>query len=128
LENRNAQHHKDRQVEAIKEELVTILAGELTDPRIGLVTLNELVMSPSRKAMRAYVAVEGDEAEQKKCVTALNEAVGYIRHSLAASLGLRVCPDIHFVLDHQVRESARIEELLHRIEKRDQKRGRKLKS
>jgi len=123
LENRSAQHHKDRLVEAIKEELVTIVAGELSDPRIGLVTVNEVVMAPTGKAMRVYVAVEGSEDEQKQCVAALNDAVGFIRHQLAEGLGLRVAPDIHFVLDLSERDGARIDELLHRIERRSRKKG-----
>ena len=121
LENRSAQHHKDRLVEAIKEELVTLVTGELSDPRIGLVTVNEVVMAPTGKAVRVYVAVEGGEGEQKTSVIALNDAVGFIRHQLAESLSLRVAPDIHFVLDRSEREGARIDELLHRIEKRSRK-------
>ena len=121
MENRSAQHHKDRLMEAIKEELVILVTGELSDPRIGLVTVNEIVMHPGGKAARIYVAVEGDEREQKESVTALNDAVGFIRHQLAASLRLRVAPDLHFVLDSSTRYGARIDELLHRVEKRGKK-------
>jgi ribosome-binding factor A len=121
LENRSAQHHKDRLVEAIKEELVIIVTGELSDPRIGLVNVNEVHMAPGGKAMRIYVAVDGDDSEQKACVTALNEAVGFIRHQLADSLSLRVAPDLHFVLDNSNKYGARIDELLHRIDKRKKK-------
>ncbi len=121
MENRSAQHHKDRLVEAIKEELVIIVTGELSDPRIGLVTINETIMAPGGKAMRVYVAVEGAEREQKECVTALNDAVGFIRHQLAEALGLRVAPDLHFVLDNSNKYGSRIDELLHRIGKRSKK-------
>lgn len=121
MENRSAQHHKDRLIEAIKEELVIIVTGELSDPRIGLVTVNEIIMAPGGKAVRVYVAVEGDEREQKECVTALNDAIGFIRHQLADSLSLRVAPDLHFVLDSSNKYGARIDELLHRIDKRAKK-------
>jgi ribosome-binding factor A len=121
LENRSAQHHKDRLIEAIKEELVIIVTGELSDPRIGLVTVNEVIMASGGKAARIYVAVEGDEREQNECVTALNDAIGFIRHQLADALSLRVAPDLHFVLDSSTRYGARIDELLHRIDKRGKK-------
>ena len=121
MENRSAQHHKDRLVEAIKEELVIIVTGELSDPRIGLVSVNEVIMAPGGKAMRIYVAVEGDDREQKECITALNDAVGFIRHQLAESLGLRLAPDLHFVLDNSNKYGSRIDELLHRIDKRSKK-------
>jgi ribosome-binding factor A len=121
LENRSAQHHKDRLIEAIKEELVIIVTGELSDPRVGLVTVNEVLMAPGGKAARIYVGVQGDENEQKACVAALNEAVGFIRHQLADALSLRVAPDLHFVLDNSGRYGARIDQLLHRITKRSSK-------
>jgi len=121
LENRSAQHHKDRLVEAIKEELVIIVTGELSDPRIGLVSVNEVIMAPGGKAMRIYVAVEGDDREQNECVTALNDAVGFIRHQLAETLSLRLAPDLHFVLDNSNKYGSRIDELLHRIDKRSKK-------
>jgi len=122
LENRSAQHHKDRQTEAIKEEIIIIVTGELSDPRIGLVTVHEVVMAPGGKSARVYVAVSGDENEQKQCVAALNDAVGYIRHELADALSLRVAPELHFVLDHSNDRGARTDELLQRVEKRSQKR------
>ena len=121
MENRSAQHHKDRLIEAIKEELVIIVTGELSDPRIGLVTVNEVVMAPGGKAARIYVSVAGEEREQKQSVAALNDAVGFIRHELAEALGLRVAPDLHFVLDSSLKYGQRIDELLHRIDKRGKK-------
>lgn len=124
MENRSAQHHKDRLIEAIKEELVIIVTGELSDPRIGLVTVNEVMMAPGGKSARVYVSVEGNDREQKDCVTALNEAVGFIRHELADALSLRVAPDIHFVLDNSGEYGSRIDELLHRIDKRGNKRSK----
>ena len=122
MENRSAQHHKDRQVEAIKEELTLIVTGELNDPRIGLVTVNEVVMAPGGKSARIYETLEGDEKEQKQSLSALTEAVGYIRHQLADALSLRVAPDVHFVADTSVLHGARVEQLLTRIEKRERKR------
>lgn len=128
MENRSAQHHKDRLIEAIKEELVIIVTGELSDPRIGLVTVNEVIPAAGGKSIRVYVAVEGDEREQKECVAALNDAVGFIRHELAETLSLRVPPDLVFVLDSSVTYGARIDELLERIDKRGSKKGRNKKT
>ena len=121
MENRSAQHHKDRLFEAIKEELVSIVTGELSDPRIGLLSVNEVAIAPGGKSARVYVAVEGAEREQKACIAALNDAVGFIRHRLAEAVGLRVAPDLHFVLDTSGQYGSRIDALLQRIEKRGAK-------
>jgi ribosome-binding factor A len=124
LENRSAQHHKDRLLEAIKEELVSIVTGELNDPRIGLVTVNEVVMAPGGKSARIFVAATGNEREQSKSVAALNDAVGFIRHQLAEALSLRVAPDLHFVLDTSGKYASRIDELLDRLGKQGRKKSR----
>ena len=118
MENRSAQHHKDRLYEAIKEELVSIVTGELSDPRIGLLSVTEVTIAPGGKSARIYVAVEGGEREQKACIAALSDAVGFIRHRLADGVGLRVAPDLHFLLDTSGQYGSRIDELLERIEKR----------
>ena len=121
MENRSAQHHKDRLFEAIKEELVSIVTGELSDPRIGLLSVTEVAIAPGGKSARIFVAAEGAEREQKASIAALNDAVGFIRHRLAEAVGLRVAPDLHFVLDTSGQYGSRIDKLLERIEKRGKK-------
>lgn len=119
MENRGHQHHRERLVEAIKEELVSILAGELRDPRVGLVTVTEVVMQPGAKAIRVYVSVEGTDEEAKQCIEGLRGAVGYVRHQLAEGLDLRKAPDISFHLDRSEQYTARVDELLSRVKKRN---------
>jgi ribosome-binding factor A len=118
VENRSVQHHKDRLYEAIKEELVSIVTGELSDPRVGLLSVTEVAIAPGGKSARVYIAADGGEREQKASVAALNDAVGFIRHRLAEAVGLRVAPDLHFVLDTSGQYGSRIDQLLERIEKR----------
>jgi ribosome-binding factor A len=125
LENRASQHHRERLVEAIKDEITTILTGELADPRIGLVTVSQIVMAPAGKAARVYITVQGTEEEAKQSIEGLRDAVGYIRHKLAEALKLRRAPEITFHLDNSDQYSSRIDELLHRVDKQERKNKRK---
>lgn len=118
MENRSQQHHRERLTEAIKEELISILAGELRDPRIGLATVTEVVMQPGVKAIKVFVGVEGTEQEAADTLDGLRGAVGYIRHQLAEALDLRKAPDISFQLDRSEEYNARVDELLARMKKR----------
>jgi ribosome-binding factor A len=108
-------------VEALREELGTILAGELADPRIGLVTITDLVFNPGGKSARVFVAVSGDEKESKATIDGLRDATGFIKHQLAENLGLRHPPDLQWTLDRSEQVTGRIDELLQRIEKRAKK-------
>ena len=118
MENRGQKHHKERLVEAFKEELITILNGELGDPRIGLLTVTEVVMNEGGKSLRVYISVAGTEDEAQQTLKGLVSATGYIRHELAENLSLRQAPELSFHIDRSEQYGARIEELLDRIEKR----------
>ncbi len=124
MEPRGQRHHRERLVEAIREELSTILAGELADPRVGLATITDLVVNEGGKSIRVFVAVSGDEEEGKQTIEGLRAASGYIKHQLAENLGLRHVPDILWTLDRSEQVTGRISQLLERIEKR-QKKGHK---
>ena len=104
--------------EEIKHELGIMVAGELKDPRIeGLVTITEVRVTPDMKHARVFVSVMGSEAEQKRTISGLFAAVGYIRHELTERLQLRRAPEIHFILDHSEEYAQRIEDLLRQTKK-----------
>ncbi len=121
MESRGKQHHRERMVEAMREELSTILAGELADPRIGLVTITDFVFNEGGKSARVFVAVTGDEKEAKDTIEGLRAATGYIKHQLAENLGLRQAPDLQWTLDRSEQVTGRIDELLQRVQKRSRK-------
>jgi ribosome-binding factor A len=118
MENRSQQHHRERRSEALREEITSLVEGELEDPRIGLVSVNEVQLDPGGKVARVFVAMEGSDAEVEACLEGLNASKGFIRHALTVNLGLRHAPELVFVLDRSERYGSRVEELLKRIEKR----------
>jgi len=118
MENRSQKYHRERRSEALREELTLLVEGELEDPRIGLVAVNEVQLDPGGKVARVFVALEGTDDEVEKCLEGLNASKGFIRHALTLNLGLRHAPELVFVLDQSEQHNNRVEELLHRIEKR----------
>ncbi len=118
MENRGQKHHRERLGEAIREEIATILEGELGDPRIGLVTVSEVLLAPDGKSVHAVVAVAGDEDEAVQTMEGLMAARGFIRREVASRLGLRQSPELHFQLDQSDKYRTRVEELLKRVRKR----------
>jgi ribosome-binding factor A len=121
MESRAQKYHRERLVEALREELSTILAGELADPRIGLVTITDLVMNEGGKSVRVFVSVTGDDKEAAASIEGLKGASGFIKHELAENLGLRHVPDLLWTLDRSETVKGRINELLTRIDKRSKK-------
>lgn len=120
-ENRNAQHHRERLGEALREEIAAIVEGELGDPRIGLATVNEVHLAPDGKSAHVLVAVIGEEMEAANTIAGLQAARNFIRHEVADRLRLRHAPELLFQLDRSEQYGSRIDELLGRIEKKKAK-------
>ena len=118
MENRGAQHRRERLADALRDEIGAILEGELADPRIGLATVNEVVLAQDGKSARVMVNAEGSEREAEETIAGLNAAKGYIRHQLLVRLGLRHVPEVFFYLDYSRQFEGRVDELLKRIKKR----------
>jgi len=118
MENRGQKYHRGRLQETLREEIVALVEGELGDPRIGLVSVTEVHLEPASKTARVFVTAAGNDEEAEQSLEGLNAARGYIRHELTRRMGVRQSPEIFFELDRSEQYGGRIEELLHRIERR----------
>jgi ribosome-binding factor A len=120
-ENRSAEHHRERLVDALREEIGALIEGELSDPRIGLCYVTEVVLSPGGKSARVLINVDGDDEEAMRTMDGLSAARAFIRTQVRDRLGKQHIPELTFHLDQSQRVTKRIEELLHRVEKRRKK-------
>lgn len=120
-ENRNAEHHRERLIDALREEIDAIIGGELTDPRIGLAHVSEVVLAPGGKSARILVEVDGTDEEAERTMQGLAGARGFIRTEVRDRLGKKHVPELTFHLDRSTRASERVQELLGRVEKRTKK-------
>jgi ribosome-binding factor A len=102
-----------RLAEQIREE-VTLIIGELEDPRVAPVTVTEVKLSPDLRNARIFVSIAGTNDEKKLSMQALKHASGFVKHELGAVLRMKRTPDLHFVQDDTDETAARIEELLSR--------------
>lgn len=120
--NRAAAHHRERVAEALRDEVDTIIEGELRDPRIGLCHVSEVVLAPGGKAARILISVEEeDDAVAEDTIQALMQARAFVRALVRDRLGKRHIPELTFHLDRSLQFNGRIDELLHRVEKRARK-------
>lgn len=118
MERRGQKHHRERMSEALREEIETILEGELGDPRIGLVNVSEVQLAEDGRSARVLVAVQGDEQEAERNMKGLLNATAFIRHQLAERLQLRHPPELFFQLDRSQEYESRIDQLLKRTKKK----------
>jgi ribosome-binding factor A len=118
LEKRGVKYHRGRVGEALREEIETLVEGELADPRIGLVSVTAVHIADDGRSAEVWVNVEGDDKDAGESLEGLEAAKAYIRHELVERLHLRKSPELVFRLDRDEQDKARVEELLGRAKKR----------
>jgi len=88
----------ERVAEQVRAELARALREDSTDPRLRLVTLTRVDVSPDLSRADVFWSVaEGVGApQQPDSERALDRAAGFLRHALARTLPLRRVPSLHF--------------------------------
>lgn len=108
-------HRHQRVTETLREELEEILNYELTDPRIGGVSVTDVhVASDYRKAV-VRLALEGSAAEQERTMAGINHAKPFIKNQLADRIQLYRTPELEFTADLSADLAAKASKVLKRI-------------
>ena len=107
----------ERVADTLREEITQIVGYELEDPRVAMVTVTDVKVSDDLRDASVYVTIAGDEKESLTAMKALRHAAPYVRRALGFALSLRHTPELHFVRDTVEEQGARVDELLHKIEK-----------
>ena len=122
-EQRARTYHRNRVAQTFSEEIGAMLEGELSDPRIAPSYVTDVVLAPGGKSARIFIAVHGNEQEEDSTLEGLTTARAYIRSQLRDRMGVRHVPELSFAIDRSEKMTGRMEELLARTRKRDQKRA-----
>lgn len=112
-------HRVQRIQEQVREEVSQMLATEVRDPGVGLVTVTRTKVTADLSLARIYWTILGDDAERKKTQKALERAAGFVRHLLAERLSLRRAPEVKFIYDQSVAAQQRVEEIIQQIHAED---------
>lgn len=91
---------------------VALLIRELKDPRLGMVTINSVDVTPDYAHAQVYFSVLMSEPEV--CATALNEAAGFLRNGLFKKLAIHTVPTLHFHFDKTTERAADLSALIAR--------------
>jgi len=102
----------DRVAEELQHLVADLLLREIKDPRIGLVTVTGVKVSPDLRHARVYFSCLGDAARRAESLRGLNSAAGFVRSQVARSLKLRVVPEIIFEFDPSLEQAERMSRLL----------------
>ncbi len=89
---------------------VAELVRDLKDPRIGMITINAVEVTPDYA--HATVLFSLLVGEPHECEAALNEASGFIRNGLFKRLQIHTVPTLHFRFDRTTERAAELNALI----------------
>lgn len=96
----------------MREVIAELLIREVKDPRVRMVTLTTVEVSPDLRHARVYYSTIGDAAARQRAGAGLESAAGFLKAQLARRLRLRFAPDILFIADPSLEHADRIAALL----------------
>ena len=106
----------------MQKELAYVLQRETDDPRLGFVTVNEVVVSKDLAVAKIFITVLNGEDEAKaENVKVLNELAPIIRHQVAKRMRLRHISDFRFYYDDSFDTGMRVAELLREHDAKEDK-------
>ncbi len=112
-------HRTERVAEQLREEVSQILATEVSDPGVGLVTVSRVKVTPDLSLARVYWTILGNDEDRKKTTKALQRAASFVRRVLAGRVTLRRVPEVVFQYDEGLAAHQRVEEILHELHEQE---------
>lgn len=109
------EHSRGQRIgDLIQRELSGIIQREMRDPRVGMVTLNEVKVSKDLSYAEVYVTFMGTElaTDQSESIEVLNNASGYLRSQLSTILNTRTTPKLRFHYDETVVGGRKMSDLI----------------
>ena len=94
----------------IQRDLTELIARELKDPRVGMVTLQAVEVTPDYAHAKVYFSVLVGEPQETQ--DALNQAAGFLRNGLFKRLHIHTVPTLHFVFDRTTERAADMNALI----------------
>ena len=101
----------------IQRALSELIRRELRDPRLGMITLTDVRMSPDLGYATVYYSVLG--ADPNLAQQILTQAAEFLRGPLGRALGIRHSPELRFVQDELIESGARLSALINEAVKKD---------
>ncbi len=94
----------------IQRDLTELIARELKDPRVGMVTIQGIELTPDYAHAKVFFSLLKGDA--KAAEEGLNQAAGFLRAGLFKRLHIHTVPTLHFHHDRTTERAADMNALI----------------
>jgi ribosome-binding factor A len=110
---RNSTSSRLQRIEAqMQRVLAELIPREVKDPRVGPVTVTQVVLAPDLSHAQVYIVPFGKPGNHPEAVDGLNAAAGFLRGEVGRRVGLRHAPRLSFVRDDSFDRTAELMALI----------------
>lgn len=103
-------HRGIRVGDQIQRDLAELIARELKDPRVGMVTINAVEVTPDYAHAKVFFSLLVGDPEE--ATAALNQAAGFLRNGLFKKLHIHTVPTLHFQFDRSIERASDMNALI----------------
>ena len=101
-----------RVADQIQRDLAELIAREVKDPRVGMVTLNAVEVTPDYAHAKVFFSSMSGREHLDSVLAGLNQASGFLRRELGRRITIHNTPQLHFVYDESLERGADLSKLI----------------
>ncbi|MEY3510548.1 MAG: hypothetical protein RJA56_1692 [Pseudomonadota bacterium] len=99
-----------RVADQIQRDLTELIARELKDPRVGMVTIQAVEVTPDYAHAKVFYSILMGDPDDTQA--ALTQAAGFLRSGLFKRLHIHTVPTLHFLFDRTTERAADMNALI----------------
>ncbi len=101
----------DRVSEQIRRDLAQLIQTELKDPRVSMISLTEVQLTPDyAHAKIFFTALQPEQLPEIE--QGLRRAAGFLRRELGRRIHIHTLPELHFVYDSSIERGTSLSQLI----------------
>jgi ribosome-binding factor A len=108
---RSTPNRSNRVSDQIQRDVAELIR-ELKDPRIGMVTIQAVEVTPDYAHAKVFFSLLIGKPDE--CEAGLNEAAGFLRNGLFKRLQIHTVPTLHFHFDRTTERAAEMSSLINK--------------
>jgi len=101
----------ERVAEQVRRDLAELIQSELKDPRIGMISLTDVQLTPDYAHAKVYFTTLHPE-QLLEIQQGLKRAAGFLRRELGKRIHIHTLPELHFIHDASVARGADLTDLI----------------
>ncbi len=96
----------------MRRELAELIRSEVKDPRVGMVSITDVEVTPDYAHAKVFFSTLGGAAQVPEVLAGLTKASGFLRRELGRRIRIHTTPQLHFVFDVSLERGMGMDQLI----------------